>query len=47
MTLALLAELRAATTLPIDLYMEAPSSMGGWSTGTKRPSWSRWPRPCT
>ena len=29
MTLGLLAELRAATTLPIDLYVEAPSSMGG------------------
>ena len=27
--LGLLAELRAATTLPIDLYVEAPSSMGG------------------
>ncbi len=29
MTPGLLAELRAATTLPIDLYVEAPSSMGG------------------
>ena len=29
LTAAQLAELRAATSLPIDLYVEAPSSMGG------------------
>ena len=29
MTTGQLAELRAATTLPIDLYVEAPSAMGG------------------
>ena len=29
LTAGQLAELRAATSLPIDLYVEAPSSMGG------------------
>ena len=47
MTLGLLAELRAATTLPIDLYVEAPSSMGGVVRGHEAAELVAVAAPCT
>ena len=38
-TLGQLAEMRSATTLPLDLYVEAPARWAGWSAGRKRPTW--------